>query len=445
MQEFKLPDLGEGMQEAEIRRWLIKPGDVVKLDQPMVEVETDKAVVEIPSPVRGQVTEIRVQEGKVAKLGEVLVIFDAQGNAAPKEAPAQAVHDVKANEPVLAKAESIPLALPQASLPAAGKQRVLAAPAVRKRAFELDIDLALVTPSQASGRVTLEDVLAYAEHGPTATAITEQPTPATEIAIEQAPVALASTHQNGASRPVSQPTPVASTATDERQPLTGLRRRIAERMEHSWRSIPHASAFDELDGTELVALRTLLKSTAEQRGVRLTYMPLLVKLLLPALKEFPIFNAHFDEERREIVYKRAYHIGIAADSPEGLLVPVLRDSDRLTVLQIATQLEHLIQGAQKRTLALSEVAGSTFTLNNIGSFGGSSGTPIINAPEVAILAVGRLQEKAIVRNGVVSVRTVMPLTLSFDHRVVDGALSGRFLARFKELVEHPQQLLLDMV
>jgi pyruvate dehydrogenase E2 component (dihydrolipoamide acetyltransferase) len=240
-------------------------------------------------------------------------------------------------------------------------------------------------------------------------------------------------------------TMVVATVEEERQPLVGLRKRIAEHMERSWRIIPHATAFDELDGTELVALRQALKPIAEQRGVRLTYMPLLVKLLLPLLKEFPIFNASLDEERREIIYKRVYHIGIAADSPEGLLVPVLRNADQLSLIQIAQQLEHLIAAAQKRTLALSEVSGSTFTLNNIGSFGGSSGTPIINYPEVAILAVGRLQEKAIVRNGTILARTMMPLALSFDHRVIDGALAGRFLARFKDLVEHPQQILLDLV
>ncbi|HEV2662550.1 MAG TPA: dihydrolipoamide acetyltransferase family protein, partial [Ktedonobacteraceae bacterium] len=232
---------------------------------------------------------------------------------------------------------------------------------------------------------------------------------------------------------------------EERQPLTGLRKRIAERMERSWRTIPHATAFDEIDGTALAALRQTLKPVAEQRGVRLTYMPLLVKLLLPLLKEFPIFNASLDEEKREIVYKRVYHIGIATDSPEGLLVPVLRNADQLSIMQIAEQLEHLIAGTQKRSLALSEVSGSTFTLNNVGSFGGSSGTPIINYPETAILAVGRLQEKAIVQDGKIVARTILPLALSFDHRVIDGALAGRFLARFRALVEQPQQLLLDML
>jgi pyruvate dehydrogenase E2 component (dihydrolipoamide acetyltransferase) len=216
-------------------------------------------------------------------------------------------------------------------------------------------------------------------------------------------------------------------------------------MERSWRSIPHATAFGELDGSELIALRRVLKPIAEQRSTRLTYVPLLIKLLIPALKEFPIFNASFDEEKREIVYKRTYHIGIATDTTEGLLVPVLRNADHLTIIQIAQQLEHLIEAAQKRTLAIQEVSGSTFTLNNIGSFGGSVGTPIINYPEAAILAIGRLQDKAVVRNGSIQSCTVMPLALSFDHRLIDGALAGKFLARFQELVEHPQQILLDMV
>jgi len=227
--------------------------------------------------------------------------------------------------------------------------------------------------------------------------------------------------------------------------LTGLRKRIAEHMERSWRIIPHATAFDETDASELVALRRALLPAAEKRGTRLTYMPLLIKLLIPLLKEFPIFNASLDEEKREIIYHHSYHLGVAAASPEGLLVPVLRDADRLSILEIAARLEKLIEGAKKRALALNELSGSTFTLNNVGSFGGSSGTPIINHPEVAILAVGRIEEKAVVREGNIFVQPRMPLALSFDHRLIDGALAGAFLARFKELVENPQQLLLDMI
>jgi pyruvate dehydrogenase E2 component (dihydrolipoamide acetyltransferase) len=435
MQEFKLPDLGEGMQEAEIRHWLIKPGDTLKLDQPMVEVETDKAVVEIPSPIAGRVSAIRVQEGTVAKLGEVLVIFDASGETA---APARQAASIPS-------AGTTTVSMSQASMQATThgivtRQRVLAAPAVRKRAFELGIELANVQSSHPTGRVTMDDLQSYVEHAQQEPAVSPSTPVLTELSSEPAPA-----QANGARRAGPVVSGKHEGDAEERQPLTGLRRRIAECMERSWRTIPHATAFDEIDGTALVALRQILKPIAEQRGIRLTYMPLLVKLLLPTLKEFPIFNASLDEERREIIYKRVYHIGIATDSPEGLLVPVLRDADQLTVAQIAEQLEHLVAGAQKRSLALSEVSGSTFTLNNVGSFGGSSGTPIINYPETALLAVGRLQEKAIVQDGKIVARTMLPLALSFDHRVIDGALAGRFLARFRALVEQPQQLLLDMI
>jgi pyruvate dehydrogenase E2 component (dihydrolipoamide acetyltransferase) len=300
---------------------------------------------------------------------------------------------------------------------------VLAAPAVRKRAFELGIDIEQVTPSNPNGRVSLDDVENFARQSKAVPAVSETTAPAPSTPEAPAPVQF----------------------QDQREPLTGLRKRVAEHMERSWRIIPHATAFGEVDATALMALRDALKPSAEKRGIRLTYMPLLIKLLLPVLKEFPIFNASLDEERREIIYKRSYHIGVAAATPEGLIVPVLRNADRLTLTEIATSVDRLIEGAKKRTLSLPEVSGSTFTLNNVGSFGGSTGTPIINHPEVAILAVGRIEEKAIVQHGAIMARPIMPLALSFDHRLIDGALSGAFMSRFKELVEHPQQLMLDMV
>ncbi len=422
MQEFKLPDLGEGMHEAEIVQWLVKPGDTIKLDQSMVKVETDKAIVEIPSPAAGRVVEIRVPDGQVARVGDVLVVFEpsvsskGDGSAATRTS-ATTTAPVSTTSP----ATQVPPT----------KQRVLAAPAVRKLAFELGIDLEKVTPSQPGGRVTIEDVRAYAERAKSAAPAEQRE--AEQAVLQPAPIIT---------QKAEQPVPLAQ---DERQPLTGLRKRIAERMERSWRTIPHATAFDEVDGGALAALREALKPIAEKRGVRLTYIPLLIKLLIPLLKEFPIFNASLDEERREIIYKRSYHIGIATASPEGLLVPVLRNADRMTLLEIASNLERLVEGARKRTLSLPELSGSTFTLNNVGSFGGGSGTPIINYPEAAILAVGRLEDKAVVRQGAVIVRPVMPLALSFDHRLIDGDAAGAFLSRFKELVENPQQLMLDMV
>lgn len=399
MQEFKLPDLGEGMQEAEIRRWLVQPGELVKLDQPMVEVETDKAVVEIPSPVSARVVAIHVPEGQVAKVGTPLLSFE--GNVTKTSNVKQVAPETPA-PPVATQSSSV------------SAKTVLAAPAVRKRAFELHIDLAQVPSSQPNGRITMPDLEAYLQR-------------------KSAEPAL-----NGAAQ-------LKEEAEEKRQPLTGLRRQIAERMERSWRTIPHATAFGELDGSALVGLRQELKPLAEERGVRLTYLPLLVKLLIPVLKEFPIFNATLDEERREIIYKRSFHIGIAADTQEGLMVPVLRNADTLSVIQIAQKLEDLVARAQKRALALQEVSGSTFTLNNVGSFGGSNGVPIINYPEAAILAVGRLQEQPVVCNGAIEIRPMMQLALSFDHRLIDGALAGRFLERFKQMVEKPQQLLLNLV
>jgi pyruvate dehydrogenase E2 component (dihydrolipoamide acetyltransferase) len=436
MQEFKLPDLGEGMQEAEVVEWLVKPGDTLKLDQTMLKVETDKAVVEIPSPVAGRVAEIRVQDGQVAKVGEVLIVFEESTTSANggSSTPSQSFTSGSA----ALQSASIPTPNAVSQTPAT-RQRVLAAPAVRKLAFELGIDLERVTPSHPNGRVSIEDVRSYVERDRASSLL-----PATSSALVE---------EKEAEQPVSQApstmihkieqsiTPVQ----DERQPLKGLRKRIAEHMERSWRTIPHATAFDEVDGGALATLREALKPLAEKRGVRLTYIPLLIKLLIPVLKEFPIFNASLDEESREIIYKHSYHIGVATASPEGLLVPVLRNADHLTLMEITSNLEYLIEGAKKRTLSLPELSGSTFTLNNVGSFGGSTGTPIINYPEVAILAVGRLQDKAVVQQGTVIVRPMMPLALTFDHRLIDGAMAGAFLARFKELVENPQQLMLDML
>ena len=442
MYEFKLADLGEGMHEAEIVEWLVHVGDTARLDQAIAKVETDKAIVELPSPVVGKVREIRVKDGETAKVGEVLVVFETEAKG-DSDGSSNNVETSTGAAPTSSSTQSSSQPTVQSAPPAATRQRVQAAPAVRKLAFELGVDLEQVTPSSSSGRISLEDVGAYAERAKTTAISTQngtQPVVSTPTTVqeEQAvpqPVAVTSLQ-------AGQPAP---SLQDERQPLTGLRKRIAEHMERSWRIIPHATAFDEIDGGGLIALRQALKPVAEQRGIRLTYMPLLIKLLIPLLKEFPIFNSSLDDEKREIIYKHSYHIGIAADSPEGLLVPVMRDADRLTLVEVATKLEKLIEGARKRTLALNELSGSTFTLNNVGSFGGGTGTPIINHPEVAILAVGRLQEKAIVQQGAIIVRPMLPVALSFDHRLIDGAMSGRFLARFKELVENPQQLMLDMV
>ncbi|HZS76420.1 MAG TPA: dihydrolipoamide acetyltransferase family protein [Ktedonobacteraceae bacterium] len=473
MSELKLADLGEGMHEAEIVEWLVKEGDTVKLDQTVVKVETDKAIVEIPSPVSGRVSQIRVQPGETAKVGDVLVVFDSpvgKGSTAATDGtqfiastpPASSTTSVPTpstpsaptpptiSPPTPSTTSAITPSTTSAVPSTSGttpRRRALAAPAVRKLAFELGVDIDQVPPSNPNSRVSLEDVRAYAEQmkQPAPAAIGTQPaTPSPIGAQPETPVSTTQPAPVGTQFIASTSSTPTAQLQDERQPLTGLRKRIAEHMERSWRTIPHATAFDEVDGLALKALRESIKPFAEKRGIRLTYIPLLIKLLIPLLKEFPIFNASLDEQSREIIYKRSYHIGIATATPEGLLVPVLRNADHMTLLEIASNVERLIEGAKKRSLPLSEVSGSTFTLNNVGSFGGSSGTPIINHPEVAILAVGRLSDKPIIQHSEIVIRPIMPLALSFDHRLIDGAMAGAFLARFKDLVENPQQILLDL-
>ncbi len=443
MLEFKLPDVAEGIHEAEILRWMVQPGEQVKLDQPMVEIQTDKSVAEIGAPVSGRVLEILVQPGTIARVGQVLVTLEPQGTQAEKATspsqPARAKMNAGqsgGNGGGVSRGRlgggTPPGAVSTANVgetaaPAA-RRRALAAPAARKMAFEMGIDIDLVPGTGPGGRVTMEDVRNFAARGAAA------PVPA--------PAAT-----NGATSPAAapaRPAALAESGSEQREPLVGLRRRIAERMELAWRTIPHATAFGEADGAALMALREELKPQAEKQGIHLTYLPLLVKIVVQVLKEFPIFNASLDEERREIVYKRFYHIGLATSTPDGLLISVVRDADRYTLLDLAREINRLVEAGRARKLTLQESSGSTFTLNNVGSFGGSGGmgVPIINPPEAAILAVGALRERPVARQGAIIARPMLPLSLSFDHRLIDGAGSSAFLARFQELVEHPSLLLL---
>ncbi|HEX6778920.1 MAG TPA: dihydrolipoamide acetyltransferase family protein [Ktedonobacterales bacterium] len=430
MLEFKLPDVAEGLHEAEILRWMVQPGDQVKLDQPMVEIQTDKSVAEIGAPVSGKVVEIRAQPGAIAHVGEVIILLEPQGGTTQgsKTTSVSATSQALRGSPEQADAAHT---MPANNGAQAGRRRAQAAPAARKMAFEMGIDIDQVSGTGPGGRVTMDDVRSFAARGaaPAATpapangAIPTTPAPAAPAAPSVVPVVPGG---------------------EERQPLVGLRRRIAERMELAWRTIPHATAFGEADGAALMALREELKPQAEKQGIHLTYVPLLVKIVVQMLKEFPIFNASLDTERREIVYKRYYHIGLATDTPDGLLISVVRDADRLTLLDLAREINRLVEAGRSRKLTLQESSGSTFTLNNVGSFGGSgSGVPIINPPEAAILAVGALRERPVARQGTIIARPTLPLTLSFDHRLIDGSGSSAFLARFQELVEHPSLLLLN--
>lgn len=405
MYEFKLPDVGEGIHEAEILAWRVKAGDMIKRDQPILEIQTDKAVVEIPAPVSGTVAEIRAEPGQMATVGQVLVVIAPEGQKTPPAAAA-----AKAGPP----------------------QRVLAAPAVRKLALELGIDLTRVAGSGPAGRVLPSDVRKGAEQP-------QPPVPPQENG-EGTKKVTAPTVLPAA----APPRPQSGEEIVEEDALHGLRRRIAERMEQAWR-VPHVSTFDEVDVTGLVALRRHLQPEAERRGVRLTYLPFIIKAAIQTLKEFPYFNASLDLTQQKILLRRYYHIGVATAVPEGLLVPVIRHADQRTLLQLAGELSRLAEAARQRSLSRPELSGSTFTITNFGSFGAQQGTPIINPPEVAILGCGRIEEKPVVRDGAIVARTMLPLALSFDHRLIDGAAAAAFLNRLKTLLADPNLLWLEMI
>ncbi len=465
--EFRLPDVGEGLHEAEIGQWLVQEGDWVEQDQPMVEIETDKATVEIPAPVAGRIAKILAPTGTIAQVGDPLVIIEMKagaarpGGPAPRapeapSPPAEAPSSTRILASPLARKKAAELGVdlgrlqgtgpggrimvadveqaaqraptpppaPPPSPPAPGPdgRRVRAAPAVRRRAAELGIDLAQVPGSAEGGRITMEDLERYAaaqEAAPPKTAPTPVPAPAP-------------------------PAPAPAPEATETVPLRGVRRRIAQRMEEAWR-IPQVTTFDQVDAQGLVRLRELLKPTAEAQGVRLTFLPLIVKIVVQALREFPHFNASLDMEQELIHRHHHIHMGIATQTPAGLVVPVIRHADRLSVLEIAREMERLATGARDRTLGPEELSGSTFTITNFGSFGGDLGTPILNPPEAAILGVGRIARRPVVnQEGALEARWTAPLALTFDHRLNDGADAGAFIRRVGELCAHPEILLLEL-
>lgn len=419
MYEFKLPDVGEGIHEAEILNWLVEVDDTVEMDQPILEIQTDKAIVEIPSPVAGTVKEIRAETGTMANVGDVLIVFATDEKGSKERPQTETAASTNGQQASSSSKASVGIAGPG--------QRVLAAPYVRKLALEMGIDLAEVPGSGPAGRVLPEDVKQFAEQQ-------EQAPPAPKPEAEPEPAV-----------PVPEPAePPAGQEITEEEPLQGLRRRIAERMEQAWQ-IPHVTSFEEVDATKLVALRQHLQPEVEQRGGRLTYLPFIVKATVQALKENSYLNASLDMENRKIRLYRYYHIGIATAVPDGLLVPVLRHADQLNLLQIAAELTRLSDQAQQRKLDLEELSGSTFTITNFGSFGAHQGTPIINPPEVAILGVGRIEEKPIAIEGEVEVRPMLPIALSYDHRLIDGATAGQFLKRLKALLADPNLLFLELV
>ncbi|MEX1135161.1 MAG: dihydrolipoamide acetyltransferase family protein [Acidimicrobiia bacterium] len=408
--EFRLPDIGEGLTEAEIVRWLVAEGERVEADQPVVEVETDKAVVEIPSPYAGIVLHHGGAEGETLVVGSVLVVI---GEPEEGGVPAEPLAPIE-QPPVVSAApivgtiseEAEDLSAPPLEAPDA--EQVKALPIVRKMAREMGVDLTRVAGSGPGGRITREDVLATA--GPAVSEPDPMPEPQPE--------------PEGATQPAA--------AEDVRRPMSRLRRTIAANMARSWAEIPHVTTFDDIDATRLFEIRSAL---GVRYDVKLPLEALVVKAVIPALETFPEFNATLD--RDDLILHGSHHIGIAVDTPDGLLVAVIRDAGSKGVLELASEVRRLGEGAKTRSLPLDEVTGQTFTVSNIGALGGGHGTPIVPHGTTAILSVGRAQEKAIVIDGELAIAPVMPLSLSYDHRVVDGGLGRRFMAMVRENLEEP--------
>jgi pyruvate dehydrogenase E2 component (dihydrolipoamide acetyltransferase) len=403
MTDVKFPDVGEGVTEGTLVKWLVKEGDEIKADQPVAEIETDKAIVEIPTSRAGKVSRLYGKEGDIIKVGSVLASLVFPGEKAPEMKPPEMkppeIRPVEEKRP----AEKPP-------------ERVLAAPSTRRLARELGVDISRVQGTGTGGRVTDDDVKRFTEAKPP-----EAGPP--EVMLLEAGVK----------------------AMEERIPIKGIRKTIAERMVLSMFTAPHVVTMDEADVTELVKLREKEKKKAEEKGIKLTYLAFIIKAVTVALRQHPYLNASLDAQKNEIVLKKYYNIGVAVDTPEGLMVPVIRNADQKSIMQLAQETEKLAEEARSRKIRLPDLKGNTFTITNIGSIGGIFSTPIINPPDVAILGVHRIRDMPAVIDGEIKVRKILPIVLSFDHRALDGAQAARFMNTLIEHLKDPDLLLLDIM
>ena len=414
--EFKFPDIGEGLTEGEIVRWLVKEGDEIKEGQPLVEVETDKALAEIPSPRTGVILKILAKEKEIIKVGQVIVVIGEKGEAvaAPPPKP-KSVGVVGELEEAPEEAPAV-VARAEAVKPAFVSPHALATPAIRALAKELGTDLDKVKGTGLEGRVLEKDVRLTAE--------------GKEKPVEE----------------VKRPTKVKKYdlyGYVDRIPLRGVRRSIAKAMVKSKYTAPHVTTMDEADVTELWKIREKEKKAAEKKGIKLTILPFIIKAVIAGLKEHPYLNATLDDENEEIIVKKYFNIGMATDTPEGLMVPVVKNAGDKSILHLAEELTQLAEKARNRSIDLADLKGGTFTITNYGALGGIYGTPIINHPEVAILGVGKIKDMPVVRDGKIEVRKILHLALSFDHRVVDGGEAARFLNTVIARLEDPDLILLE--
>lgn len=441
MYEFKLPDLGEGIHEGEILKWHVELGQTVAEDAPLVDVETDKAAVTIPSPRGGTLARRIGEVGAIVMTGQVIaVIDDGTGAVAAESTPG----------PSALPPESPPADIPAPAVPSPGGPRrpIPAAPAIRRRARELGIDLEAVTPSGPAGRVVDADLQRHLSADPVAGGGGSTPDPPEPATGEPESVATAgATNIASAGIPFLEIEPLPDFETwgeVRREPLRSIRRRVARKMVTSMILVPHVAHMDEADVTELEAFRLREKGKRQGRpGGHLTLLSFVAKAVTAGLKAAPAFNASLDPFREELIYKSYYSLGIAVDTGRGLVVPVVRQTDRKSIVQISTAIEELAERARDGKLEVQELRGGTFTITNVGPIGGTALIPTINYPEVAILGMGRVQEKPVVRDGEIVIRKMLPLTLAFDHRVADGADAARFVTELVRHLSDPNLLLLE--
>ncbi len=446
--EFKLPDIGEGVTEGEITGWLIKPGDVIKEDQPMVEVMTDKATVTITSPRAGKIMETRGKVGTIAQVHDVLVVFEVDGEGATASAAngtngshtkqddgpaATAVGDIKESLPGMGGAAPRASAGAEAGL-SFYSEKPLATPATRKLARDMNIDLRRVPPTGPQGRVTKTDVESFVAGG-------GKPRVTDDVA---APAAA----RGSLAHPVVKIVPPAQVPgqgpLEERVPFAGMRRKIAQKMAQSVHTAAHFTFVEECEATALSELRKRLKPFAEKEGVKLSFLPFIVKAVVAALKKHPILNSALDESTEELVYRKYYNIGIATSTDAGLIVPVVKHADRLSILDIAREIERVATDAKNGKARSEDLSGSTFTITSLGAQGGLFATPILNFPEVGILGVHQMKEKPVVKAGQIVIGNVMLLSLSFDHRIVDGHVGAAFAYDVIGFLQEPERLLLTV-
>jgi pyruvate dehydrogenase E2 component (dihydrolipoamide acetyltransferase) len=460
--EFKIPDLGENVTSGTVVSVLVAEGDTVKKDQPVVEVETDKAVVEIPINFGGTVKSIKIKAGDTIKVGQAILTVEAGDEAeeAPEAKPKEETSKPKASESTASRGKAGDDAEPKdapkkksqprlqvlereeqktedkdeddvAVAQRGGKRAVLASPTIRRLAREMDVSLEDVPTSDPSGRVSAEDVRRFAEGGakkPEAAKKSEPaaPTPAPTKGIP-----------DSAEEGEDRWGPVAS------EPMSGIRKATARRMAENWSNIPHVTHQEKADVTGMDVLKARYGRQIEEAGGKFTVTAVLIKLAALALKRFPKFNASIDMENETVIYKQYYHIGVAVDTPHGLLVPKIRDADRKSIAEICVEMPDLAKKARDRKLSLEDMQGGTFTISNLGGLGGYSFTPIINGPEVAILGVSRSAVEPVYVNGALQPRLMVPLSLSYDHRLIDGADAARFLRWYAEALEQPWMLFME--